>query len=166
MQTWTIVAFAAAGLAFAAVAAGFALPATRTGTAEAWIDIPPDRLSDLILDVEGQTRWRRDLQAVSAERDGWTERTTSGETVRFWTMERTPERIVIGFKSDCGYSGTWTGLLRPDGNGTILTATESATTPSPVGRILSRLFFDPCAHAEAYLAALATEAKRTTSEAP
>ncbi len=166
MQTLTIIAIAAAGALAAVIAIGFALPATRSGTAEARIDLPPDRLSALILDAEGQTRWRKDVTSVTRSGDRWTERTTGGETVRFHLVSVAPDRIVIGFESDRGYRGTWTGVLRPDGGGTILTATESATTPSPLGRILSRLFFDPRLHAETYLAALAAEAGRTTSEAP
>jgi hypothetical protein len=46
------------------------------------------------------------------------------------------------------------------GGGTELEVLERTTTPSPIGRILSRIFFDPAAFAAAYLDDVAREVAR------
>lgn len=65
------------------------------------------------------------------------------------------------FESTRGYTGQWQADLATTGaGGTRLTVTEQATTPSPLGRVLSRLFFDPEAFAAAYLDELGAETAR------
>jgi hypothetical protein len=54
-------------------------------------------------------------------------------------------------------------LVPTPSGGTHIFVTEQATTPAPIGRIMSRLFFDPKAFAHAYLDALVRE---TTHRSP
>jgi hypothetical protein len=48
----------------------------------------------------------------------------------------------------------WEAVLTPEGESTRIAVLERATVPSPLGRVLARLFFDPEEFATTYLAAL------------
>jgi hypothetical protein len=140
---------------------GWLLPATREGRAEAVIPAPPDRILAVIADVEAQPEWRDDVRSVLRDGADWTETTTRGERITFTPVVMTEGAIHLRFTSDAGYSGEWLAKLVPEDAGTRITVTERATVPSPFGRILSRLFFDPDAFATTYLSALAA---RSSSE--
>lgn len=148
----------AAALVIGAVAlvigVGFLLPATREGQAEAVIAAPPSAILSVIADVERQPEWREGLRGVERTASGWVETTARGERITFAAPEMTEGRIALTFTSDAGYSGEWTATLTPEGTGTRIAVTERATIPSPLGRILARMFFDPEAFSRAYLAAL------------
>lgn len=64
------------------------------------------------------------------------------------------DRIRLRFTSDAGYSGEWVARLDSIAGETRIAVVERATVPSPLGRIVARLMFDPTAFATAYLAAL------------
>lgn len=140
-------------LAALVLLAGWLLPATREGRADLVIAAPADRILAVIADVEAQPDWR-DVSAVTRTQDGWIEITARGERILFVAEEMTPERISLRFTSDAGYSGTWRAVLEPVANGTRIAVVEAATVSSPLGRILSRLMFDPTEFATAYLEAL------------
>ncbi|PLL14383.1 hypothetical protein C0V75_02805 [Tabrizicola sp. TH137] len=140
-----------AGLVFLV---GWLLPATREGRAEVVIAAPPAQIVAVIADVEAQAAWRAGIAAVERTGDGWTEVTARGERISFVAEEMGEARIRLRFASDAGYSGTWEAVLVPDGDGTRISVVERAEVPSPLGRILARLFFDPEAFATTYLAAL------------
>jgi hypothetical protein len=135
---------------------GWALPATREGRAEVVIDAPPAQVVAVIADVEAQTEWRQGISAIERTPEGWVEVTARGERIRFVTEEMGEERIRLRFASDAGYSGLWEAVLTPEAEGTRIAVVELAEIPSPLGRILARLFFDPEAFATMYLAALKT----------
>ena len=136
------------------VLVGLALPAAREGRAETVIDAPPARILAVITDVETQAEWRAGIAAVERTADGWVEVTARGERISFVTDEMGEARIRLRFASDAGYSGSWEAVLQPEGEGTRIAVVERAEVPSPLGRILARLFFDPEAFATTYLAAL------------
>ncbi len=140
------------------VLVGYALPAERTGQAERIVRAEPGVVQGAILDVTRQPEWREGVGSVVLIKAGWVETTARGETVTFVVEENSPGLIRLRFESARGYRGTWDGVLSPvEQEGQILTrvqVTERAVTPSPVGRILSRLFFDPEAFSRAYLDAL------------
>lgn len=66
----------------------------------------------------------------------------------------TTARVRLGFSSDAGYSGEWEALLQSTAGGTRIALVERVPVPSPLGRIVARLLFDPTAFATAHLAAL------------
>lgn len=152
---------AGVALVFLAVlAAGFALPATRQGSSERLLPAAPERVAATLLDIETQPRWRPGIAAVARTDKGWVETTDRGEVIAFRLVPGAPDRIELRFESSRGYHGHWVGELAERGGTTYLRITETATTPSPLGRILSRLFFDPEAYATSYLDALEAEVKR------
>jgi hypothetical protein len=132
---------------------GWLLPETREGRAETTITAPPDLVLAVIADVETQSEWR-DLGRVTRTETGWVEVTARGERIDFVADEMTVDRIRLRFTSDAGYSGEWQARLEPVSGGTRIAVVERATVPSPLGRVLARLMFDPTAFATAYLAAL------------
>lgn len=132
---------------------GWLLPETREGRAEAIIEAPPDLVLTVIADVEAQPEWR-DLGTVTRTETGWFEVTARGERIDFVADEISMDRIRLRFTSDAGYSGTWQASLEAVPGGTRIAVLEQATVPSPLGRIVARLMFDPTAFATDYLAAL------------
>jgi hypothetical protein len=132
---------------------GWLLPETREGRAEAIIEAPPELVLAVIADVEAQPEWR-DLGTVRRTETGWFEEILRGERIDFVADEMSVDRIRLRFTSDAGYSGAWHAILEPVPGGTRIAVVERATMPSPLGRIVARLMFDPTAFATAYLAAL------------
>jgi hypothetical protein len=132
---------------------GWLLSATREGRAETVIAAPPDRILAVIADVEAQPDWR-EVGTVTRTAEGWEEVTSRGERIAFVAEEMTEARIRLRFSSDAGYTGEWQADLEPVASGTRIAVDEQATVPSPFGRILSRVMFDPDAFATIYLAAL------------
>ena len=142
--------------------AGLLLPKTREGTATRLIAAPPDLVRRTILDVTAQPEWRSGIAAIEPRPDGgWTEIKADGERIAFRLTEDSASGIALGFDSTRGYTGRWQGRIEAAGDGTTrLTVTEVATIPSPVGRLLARIFFDPAAFATMYLDELAAEVRR------
>ena len=132
---------------------GWLLPETREGRAETTIAAPPDLVLAVIADVETQPQWRN-VGTVTRTENGWFEVTVRGERIDFVADEMSVERIRLRFTSDAGYSGAWNAMLEPIPGRTQIAVVERATVPSPVGRIVARLMFDPTEFAAAYLAAL------------
>jgi hypothetical protein len=131
------------------------LPETREGRAETTIDAPPDMVLAVIADVETQPEWR-EVGTVARTETGWSEVTAHGERIDFVADEMSVDQIRLRFTSDAGYSGHWHAFLEPVSSGTRIAVVERATVPSPLGRIIARLMFDPSAFATAYLADLKT----------
>jgi len=135
---------------------GFLLPATREGRAETVIAAPPGAVLAVIADVEAQPGWRPGVASVARTDTGWEEVTARGERIAFVAEEMTVGTIRLRFVSDAGYSGEWQAVLTPVEEGTHIAVVERTTVPSPLGRIIARLMFDPTEFATTYLQALKT----------
>lgn len=142
------------GLAGLVYLGGWLLPVAREGRAEVVIAAPPAQVAMVIADVEAQPAWRAGIATVERTAEGWVEVTARGERIAFVAEEMGEARVRLRFASDAGYSGTWEAVLLPKAAGTRVSVVERAEVPSPLGRILARLFFDPEAFATTYLAAL------------
>ncbi|WP_019955683.1 hypothetical protein [Yoonia vestfoldensis] len=166
MKTLVILTLCLIALGATAIAVGAFLPATRDGTAMRSFDAAPDLVRSVIRDIDSQPAWRAKVAAIAPGPDGrWTEVTTDGERITFQIVEDSATTIALSFESTRGYIGRWAADLTAAGTDrTLLTVTEQATTPSPIGRILSRLFFDPVAFAATYLDELGAEVARRSSD--
>jgi len=133
---------------------GWLLPVAREGRAEVVIGAPAEAVVAVIADVEAQPAWREGIAAVERTAEGWVEVTARGERISFVAEEMGATGVRLRFSSDAGYAGTWEAVLTHEGGGTRVSVVERAVVPSPLGRILARLFFDPEAFAAMYLAAL------------
>jgi hypothetical protein len=151
-MVWVLVGLAV--LLAVAFLAGWMLPATREGRAEAMIAATPARILAVISDVAAQPEWREGVQSVERTDRGWVEVTTRGERITFEAVEMTKARVHLRFRSDLGYFGEWLGVMMPEGSGTRMAVTESATVQAPLKRLIARMMFDAKAFAAEYLAAL------------
>jgi len=75
-----------------------------------------------------------------------------GELVEDVPGQRMVTRIL---DTNLGYSGSWTYVFAPSGDGTQLTITENGEVSNVLFRFMSRYFFSQTATIEAYLTALA-----------
>jgi uncharacterized protein YndB with AHSA1/START domain len=120
---------------------GALLPATATASRTRDLAAAPERVFDLVTDVGGQARWRRDVGSVEVRDDGarWTERTKTGLILEFTreTLDR-PRTFVISFSSEQGISGRWVGTFEalPDG-GTRVVFAETVRVDNPLFRLFS-----------------------------
>jgi hypothetical protein len=153
MRTLFLILAAVALFAALVMAIGWLLPKTREGRAETTIAATPERVLAVIADVEAQPEWR-DVGTVTRTEAGWFEVTARGERIDFVADDMTADRISLRFSSDAGYSGEWQATLEPVAEGTRIAVVERATVPSPVGRIIAGLMFDPEEFAATYLASL------------
>ena len=133
---------------------GGILPSQRTGRAETLIAAPPARILQEIAAVQDQPQWRDTVRSVRLIPEGWEEVTTRAEVITFQIVQQSATLIRLRFRSDAGYTGEWRAELTEVGPKTRIAVTETSLTPSPIGRILSRLLFAPDAFATKYLAAL------------
>jgi hypothetical protein len=145
--------------AIALFAAGYLLPTIRQGTSSRTVDASPELVRSTILDIDGQSAWRANVSAIENAGDGtWTEVTRDGERIEFRILSKSATAISLGFASTRGYTGRWDAdIATSPSGGTELTVREQSTVRSPIGRILSRLFFDPEAFARTYLDELDAE---------
>ena len=134
---------------------GWLLPKTREGHAETVINATPQQVLDVVANLEAQPEWR-EIGTVTRTQTGWVETTARGERIEFVAKDMTTSQINLSFVSDAGYFGEWQAVLRPVADGTHIKVVERATVPSPLGRVISRLMFNPTQFAQTYLANLKT----------
>ncbi|MCU0956880.1 MAG: hypothetical protein MUF55_05975 [Hydrogenophaga sp.] len=151
-----------AAIAVVVVIVGFNLDPVRSGTSSRECRAPAKGLLDTLLDVESQPRWRKSVVSVQrgTNASSWIETTDRNESITFTLQEANEQRVALAFTSTRGYEGRWLGSLKAmDSDRTLVVATEEVTIRNPIGRILSRLFFNPEQFASEYLTALCTEAE-------
>jgi uncharacterized protein YndB with AHSA1/START domain len=139
---------------------GWLLPPTRAATAQRDIAAPPGKVWGVLTDLHRQSEWRPDLAAIevmdpTVGKERWREKPKHGPAMEFQTTSQ-----VAGVSWEMKFSGSvegrWSGRLKelPEG-GTRIEVEETVTVANPWKRLLARLFFDPQAIAEEYLANLA-----------
>jgi hypothetical protein len=144
-----------------AVLAGALLPQTRSGSAEAIIAAPRERIIAIIRDVARQPEWRDGVQSVETLPDGgFVETTAQGETIAFDWVEDPDADLALRFTSSRGYRGEWTATLHEAPGATRIVATEHVHLDRALARLVSHLFFDPADFSRRYLADLEARAER------
>jgi hypothetical protein len=138
---------------------GAMLPATREGRAEIRITAPPARILAVIRDYQAQPDWRDGIAKVLPKGAGWVEITTRGDEIAFTPETMRDQEILLHFTATSGFSGTWQAKMVVEGGETRITVVETVTTPAPLGRIISRLVFNPEDFATTYLAELKARAE-------
>jgi hypothetical protein len=143
-----------------ALGAGLSLPEARAGGASRVVAAQPEAIVAVIVDVQAQPEWRKDVRRVEIDGEGWIETKISGERIRFEWTERDAGGLALRFSSDRGYTGAWRAVLAPAAGGTLVSVEERATISNPLARLLARAMFDPAAFSRSYLDALAARAER------
>ena len=142
---------------------GYTLPKERTGSAEKQCQAAPKTILATILDVGSQASWRQSVKAVELKENNsvWIETTQGGEKIKFALLKTDEQAISMKFSSDSGYEGQWNARISPTSAGiSTVSVTEQVITQSPLGRIVSRLLFDPEEFSENYLNELCKESMK------
>jgi hypothetical protein len=121
----------------------------------------PAEVYGVIHDFERSPGWRSDLKRVEmlGTVDGhvrFREQGSNG-TVTYEVLDDVAgQRLVTQIVDrDLGYSGSWTQVLAPVGNGTLLTVTENGEVSNPMFRFMSRYVFGQTSTIDTYLKSLA-----------
>lgn len=161
---WGLVALGFVFLAFIAMyAIGAMLPVAHAATVSAQLDAPPDEVWTLISDVDGYPGWRPDVDTVTRldDRDGlpvWREEAEMGAMTFEVTAWDPPRRLVTRIADeDLPFAGSWTYVLEPSGDGTMLTITEDGEVYNPLFRFMSRFIFGHDSTMRTFLDAARTE---------
>jgi uncharacterized protein YndB with AHSA1/START domain len=138
------------------VVTGYVLPVAHTASREARLEPGPERVFDLLADVEAYPRWRSDVRSVDVlSRDSprrWAEHGSNGD-ITFEVAESHPPLRLISRIADRSlpFGGTWTYELEREGTGTRLTVTERGEVFNPVFRFMSRFIFGHTATIDRFL---------------
>lgn len=136
---------------------GYTLEPVRSGTSSNECEAPAKDVLATMLDVESQPKWRKGLASVQRtnESSGWVEKTQQGEEITFSLIDANDRSVSMSFVSDRGYSGKWGAeLVQQSSTRTNITVKEEVTVESPIGRVISRILFNPEEFASTYLTEL------------
>lgn len=144
------------GLVVVMALVGLALPRDHVASRKTTLAKSPDEVWRVLVDLEGQTKWRRGLKRVELlSPTEFREHTTQGKLTFEVTESRERElRITRISDEKLPFGGRWIYELVPDGNGTRLTITEDGFVKNPVFRFLSKTVFSQAATIEKFLADL------------
>jgi hypothetical protein len=146
---------------------GYTLEPVRSGTVSKECDASARDLLVTMLDVESQPKWRKGLASVQRtnESTAWVEKTQQGEEITFSLIDANVRSVSMSFVSDRGYSGKWSAeLVQQSPTRTKLTVKEEVTLESPIGRVISRILFNPEEFASTYLTELCAETRNRVAK--
>jgi hypothetical protein len=140
---------------------GLALPADHEATQRAVYNQDPDLMWSLVSDFESWPTWNSAVTSVRRgdDRDEyavWIFSGDRGEMPSMLTEWEPPHMLVTAIPEDAGlgFSGSWTYVIEPQGDGASVTITERGTIHRPVARFLA-LFLGKRAAMNAFLLDLA-----------
>jgi uncharacterized protein YndB with AHSA1/START domain len=163
MKWMLIVLLALAAAALVVTVIGWSLPVAHTASRECILPVPPERVWQVIAEVERYPRWRSDVRRVEARpgpdgRLGWKEEGRGGTLTFVADRMEAPRQLVVRI-ADAGlpFGGSWTYSLVPVQTGTRLTIREDGEVYNPLFRFMSRFVFGHDATIAAYLTDLERE---------
>jgi hypothetical protein len=155
---------------------GWLLPEQHVVTRSVTVAASPEQVWQLITDVPGQTKWRKELKSVTMLPDyqppnqppqpHWEERTGMGTIPYIATESDAPHQRVVKIAGpqyggpDLGFGGTWTFDLHGSASSTKLSITEEGSIHNIFFRFLSRYVFGYATTIEQYEAQLAKAVNR------
>lgn len=138
---------------------GASLPKGHFVSSRAGFRQPPERLWEVLVDIDRVPAWRADVKRIErlTERNGrpvWREFWKQG-TITFERAEAIPpKRLVVRIADPTlPFGGSWTYELSPSAKGSTLTITEEGEVKNPIFRVFSR-FSDPRAAMDTVLRSL------------
>ena len=153
---WIVAALAA--VAGAIYGVGLLLPREHVATAEATIAAPPERVTELVRQVEDQPRWRpavKRVEVLSRGPDGLRYREHGDDVITFLFREETQGRFLSTIADErLPFGGAWTIEVRPAPGGAEVRVREDGVVKDPLYRFFSRFVFGHTATMRAYLADL------------
>jgi hypothetical protein len=134
---------------------GMMLPVKHRASSSRSLPATPDRVWEVLTDVDRHPQWRSGLESVTKTSDDpltWTEKSSMGEmplkTEVFEPGHKWVARIVA---EKLPFGGTWTYALQPEGHGTKLIITEDGEVYSPFFRFMSKFVFGHTKTQEVFL---------------
>lgn len=150
---------------------GWLLPEQHVVSRSVTLAASPDQVWQRISDVQGQTKWRKELKSVTMLPDyqppnqppqqHWQEQTSMGTIPYVATVSDPPHHREVRIAGaemggpDLGFSGTWTFDLHGSATSTKLNITEEGRVHNIFFRFLSRYVFGYATTIEQYEAQLA-----------
>jgi hypothetical protein len=155
LALWIVLALG--GLVALVAAIGAMLPKGHSVSRTRRIEMSPDALYSLLIDVDRYPTWRRDLKKLERQpdRDGkpaWVETTSSGRIPMYFERMERPS-LLVGRIADPSlpFGGTWTYRISPAASGSDLTITEDGEVYNPIFRFMSRFVFGQTGTIESFM---------------
>jgi hypothetical protein len=127
------------------IAIGYALPISHVATRETRLAAPPERVFNVLRDVEKFPTWRSDVKSVEVLATTpalrWRERGDNDIAFEMETVEAPGKIVTRIVDKTLPFGGSWTYQLSPDSGGTRLVITENGEVYNPLFRFMSRFVF-------------------------
>ena len=132
---------------------GAFLPRDHIAARRTVIEKSPDDVWRSLVDLDGQTSWRRGLKRIEHLDDKRFREHTSQGTITYEIVEeRARERRITRIADDkLPFGGRWIYELAPSNGGTRLTITEDGFIKNPVFRFLSKTVFSTTSTIEKFM---------------
>ena len=142
------------------VVIGWRLPKEHSASRTTRVNMPPDALYALLVDIDHYRSWRSDVTRLERlpDRDGhpaWVEATGNARIAMYFERMERPS-LLVGRIADptLPFGGTWTYRIAPWGAGSELTIMEDGVVYNPVFRFMSRFVFGYYGTMDAFIANL------------
>ena len=150
-------------IAFVAIIAlvGSSLPKDHVASRSMLLHKTPAEVYAVVHDFASAPKWRTDVKRVevTVQPDGRIHFREDGKNgvVNFELAEDVPAQRMVTriLDTDLGYSGNWTYVFAPEGQGMRLTVTENGEVSNVIFRFLSKYAFGHTATMDSYLSSLA-----------
>ncbi len=140
-------------------AVGFSLPKQREFVKQAALKSPPEKVFQLVTDVQGQVSWRSDVREIKViDEKTWTEVPRKGAPITFRTKQKVENRLFeIEIIAPESFNGHWVGTFEKTPTGTNVVFKEAVVIENPFFRVLDLVFVDLDQTMDVYLANLKTK---------
>lgn len=136
---------------------GYLLPAELHATKTTLIDAKPERVYEIVTDVEGQRQWRSEVRALKVETAGelkqWVEDHGGGLSVQVRETVKQPiESYTVEFTTSNGLRGSWAGTFEPSSEErTKLTLTQTIIVENLFRRVVAYVVLNQDTLTDTYL---------------
>ncbi|MFY7787523.1 MAG: hypothetical protein ACOVQA_06580 [Thermoflexibacteraceae bacterium] len=135
---------------------GLLLPKERIFVKAATLKSSPQKIFQLVTEVQHQATWRSDIQTIQIiDENTWTEVPKKGTPITFRTKQKIDNQLFeIEIIAPKNFTGTWIGTFEGTPQGTKIVFKEVITIENPFFRVLSSIFVDLDKTMEIYIADL------------
>lgn len=134
-------------------AIGLFLPKQREFVKTATFKSSPEKVFQIVTDVENQLSWRSDVQEINIiDEDTWTEVPKKGTPITFKTKQEIQNQLFeIEIIEPKSFDGYWIGTFEQTTTGTKVVFKEVITIENPFFRVMSSIFVDLDQTMEVYM---------------
>lgn len=123
---------------------GLFLPKQREFVKTATFKSSPEKVFQIVTDVENQVSWRSDVQEINIiDEDTWTEVPKKGTPITFKTKQEIQDQLFeIEIIEPKSFDGYWIGTFEQTTTGTKVVFKEVISIENPFFRVMSSIFVD------------------------